>query len=83
MDIVGDTSNGTGPGSYAHRLNGDLSKKVANFRTLFAPNGNEADVAVSKELVLQVKERFENTVYGFFLDKRLVYPVNVYRFLEI
>lgn len=62
-------------GSYANRLNGDPSNKVANFRILIAPAGNWADIAVSKESILQVKERFNNTVYGFFLGKSDAYPV--------
>ncbi|GJW53757.1 hypothetical protein Tco_0097842 [Tanacetum coccineum] len=32
--------------------------------------GNEADVAISLTLVLEVNERFSNSVYGFFLGKR-------------
>ncbi|GJU28404.1 constans-like protein [Tanacetum coccineum] len=46
-DGTSDTLNGTGPCSYAKRLNGEPSKKVANFRTLIAPTENGADVAVS------------------------------------
>nr|GEU87632.1 hypothetical protein [Tanacetum cinerariifolium] len=49
------------------------SKKVANFHTLIAPNGNGPDEVVSLES--KVKERFENSVYGFFLGKRVTYPV--------
>ncbi|GJW43656.1 hypothetical protein Tco_0072455 [Tanacetum coccineum] len=49
--------------------------KVANFRRLVALTGNEVDVVVSLESVLEVKERFENYVYGFFLGKRVAYPV--------
>nr|GEZ45433.1 hypothetical protein [Tanacetum cinerariifolium] len=43
-------------------------KKVANFRTLIAPASNEADVVISLESILEVKERFEKSVYGFFLS---------------
>nr|GEU96179.1 serine/threonine protein kinase [Tanacetum cinerariifolium] len=46
--------------------NGEPSKKIANFRTLLAPASNEAHVVVPKRLVLEVKQIFENTVYGFF-----------------
>ena len=31
LDNAGDKWNGTGPSSYVDRLNGNLSKKVANF----------------------------------------------------
>ncbi|GJU83326.1 hypothetical protein Tco_1285691 [Tanacetum coccineum] len=61
--------------SYANLLNCEQSKKVANFRTLTAPSGNAADVAISLESVLEVKDRFENSVYGFFLGKRSLYLV--------
>ena len=61
--------------AYVAHFNGDSSKKFAEFCTLIAPAGNGVDVAVSKELDLQVKDRFENTLYGFFRGKRVAYPV--------
>ncbi|GJX96974.1 pathogenesis-related leaf protein 4-like protein [Tanacetum coccineum] len=39
----------TGPVSYATLLNDNASRKSVNFRTLLAPAGNGADVAISKE----------------------------------
>ncbi|PWA75187.1 zinc knuckle CX2CX4HX4C [Artemisia annua] len=50
-------------------------KKVANLCTLIVPASNGVDVAVSKESVLQVKECFEISIYGFFLGKRVSYPM--------
>ncbi|GJT44078.1 putative reverse transcriptase domain-containing protein [Tanacetum coccineum] len=64
--IKSDKLNDTWSRSYANLLNCEQSKKVANFRTLTAPSGNAADVAISLESVLEVKDRFENSVYGFF-----------------
>ncbi|GKB46970.1 RNA-directed DNA polymerase, eukaryota, reverse transcriptase zinc-binding domain protein [Tanacetum coccineum] len=52
-----------------------LVNKVAHFRTLIAPADNGADVFVSLESVLQVKEHFENRVYGFFRGKRVAYTL--------
>nr|GEW59628.1 hypothetical protein [Tanacetum cinerariifolium] len=54
---------------------GDDGKKAINFRTLIAPATNVAHVAISIKLVLEVRERFENSVYGFFQGKRVAYPV--------
>ncbi|GJS94177.1 RNA-directed DNA polymerase, eukaryota, reverse transcriptase zinc-binding domain protein [Tanacetum coccineum] len=45
--------------------------KSANFPTLIASAGNEVDVVVPLESVLEVKEHFENSVYRFFLGKRI------------
>nr|GEU35514.1 RNA-directed DNA polymerase, eukaryota, reverse transcriptase zinc-binding domain protein [Tanacetum cinerariifolium] len=54
---------------------GYTSQKSVTFRTLVTPAGNGADVVVSNESVSLVNERISNTVYRFFLDKRVAYPV--------
>ncbi|GJW13092.1 reverse transcriptase domain-containing protein [Tanacetum coccineum] len=46
--------------------------KFANFHTIVPPIGNGADVFISIESVLEVKEHFENFVYEFFLTKELL-----------
>ncbi|GKA58749.1 hypothetical protein Tco_0758062 [Tanacetum coccineum] len=51
------------------------SKKAMNFRTLFTPGGNGVDVVVPVESTIAISERFANTEYGFFLGKRVSYPV--------
>ncbi|GKC22676.1 hypothetical protein Tco_1024826, partial [Tanacetum coccineum] len=50
--------------------NGDLSRKGLNFRTLFTQAG---DVPLGSIRV--VSERYANSVYGFFLGKRVAYLV--------
>ncbi|GKD43600.1 retrovirus-related pol polyprotein from transposon TNT 1-94, partial [Tanacetum coccineum] len=40
-----------------------------------APGGNGIDVVVPVESIRTVSDRFANTVYGFFLRKRVAYPV--------
>ncbi|GKD52454.1 zinc finger, CCHC-type containing protein [Tanacetum coccineum] len=42
-----------------------------DFRTLLTPTGNGADADISLESVRAVSERFANTVYSFFLGKRV------------
>ncbi|GKB33152.1 hypothetical protein Tco_0872553 [Tanacetum coccineum] len=54
---------------------GDTSQKSVNFRTLINAGGNGADVVVSKESVGVVNEGLSNTMYMFFLDKRVACPV--------
>ncbi|GJY73886.1 putative reverse transcriptase domain-containing protein [Tanacetum coccineum] len=56
--------------SYVNLLNGEPSKKTVNFHSLVALAGNEADVAILLTLILEVNERFSNSVYRFFLGKR-------------
>ncbi|GKD33866.1 hypothetical protein Tco_1249375, partial [Tanacetum coccineum] len=53
----------------------DTSQKSVNFRTLINAGGNGADVVVSKESVGVVNEGLSNTMYMFFLDKRVACPV--------
>ena len=50
-------------------INSEPSKKIVNFRTLISRTGNEVDVTIPIKFVLEVKERFENYVYGLFLGK--------------
>ncbi|GKG37194.1 hypothetical protein Tco_0447367, partial [Tanacetum coccineum] len=54
---------------------GESSKKALNNRTLFTPGRNGIDVVVPVELIRAISERFANTAYGFFLGKRVGYPV--------
>ncbi|GKD19335.1 hypothetical protein Tco_1208493 [Tanacetum coccineum] len=56
----------SGPTLYAKLVTGEQSRKSMTFRTLFAPAGNGADVAISLESVRANSERVTNTVYGFF-----------------
>ncbi|GKC97825.1 putative reverse transcriptase domain-containing protein, partial [Tanacetum coccineum] len=61
--------------SFATLLKGELIRKGLNFRTLITHAGNEADVAVSLESIRVVSEQYVNSAYGFFLGKRVAYPV--------
>ncbi|GKE49921.1 hypothetical protein Tco_1481179 [Tanacetum coccineum] len=56
-------------------VTGEPSRKSVNFRTLLALKANGADVAISLESVRAVSEHFDNTVYGFFWGKWVVYPM--------
>ncbi|GKA28065.1 retrovirus-related pol polyprotein from transposon TNT 1-94 [Tanacetum coccineum] len=69
------TTNIMGPGSFAKFLKGKLSRKSINFLTLVAPASNGADIAISMKSVRIVHERICNTMYGFFLGKRVAYLV--------
>ncbi|GJY99142.1 DNA helicase [Tanacetum coccineum] len=61
--------------SYVNLLNREPSRKILNFRTLVATAGNADDVVNSLTSVYEVNERFINSLYGFFLGKRMAYPV--------
>ncbi|GJT80281.1 hypothetical protein Tco_1054623 [Tanacetum coccineum] len=69
------TANDKGPLLFAKLVSGEPSRKLANFCTLLWPTDNGADVVVSLEFVRAISERFANSVYGFFLGKRIAYPV--------
>ncbi|GJV73133.1 putative reverse transcriptase domain-containing protein [Tanacetum coccineum] len=66
--------NTPGKSSYAN-VTGKLSRKKLNIRTLFTPGGNGIDVVVPVESIRAISDRFANTAYGFFLGKRVAYPV--------
>nr|GEW04801.1 hypothetical protein [Tanacetum cinerariifolium] len=67
-----DPNKGT---SYANLFTGESSRKSVNFRTLITPVGNGIDVVVPMESIRAISERFVNTACGFFLRKRVAYPV--------
>ncbi|GJX69155.1 beta-caryophyllene synthase [Tanacetum coccineum] len=68
------TGNAPGKSSYAN-VTGKLSGKKLNISTLFTPGANEIDVVVSVGFIRAISDRFANTAYGFFLGKRVAYPV--------
>ncbi|GJZ68264.1 hypothetical protein Tco_0631504 [Tanacetum coccineum] len=80
MNNVGTTAiptmvgNTPGMSSYAN-ITGEPSRKALNFHILFTPGGNGVDVVVPVESIRAISERFANTAYGFFLGKRVAYPV--------
>ncbi|GJZ72885.1 cytokinin dehydrogenase 3-like protein [Tanacetum coccineum] len=60
--------------SYATATGKPSGKKV-NVRTLYTPGGNGIDVVVLVDSIRAISERFANTAYGFFLGKKVAYPV--------
>ncbi|GKD74226.1 reverse transcriptase domain-containing protein, partial [Tanacetum coccineum] len=60
--------------SYA-KVTGEPSRKSVNFLTLITSAGNRVDVVVLLESIRAISERFINTAYGFFLGKRMAYPI--------
>nr|GEV35405.1 hypothetical protein [Tanacetum cinerariifolium] len=55
--------------SYAN-ITGTPSGKKVNIHALFTPRGNGIDVVVPVDSIRAISERFANTAYGFFLEKR-------------
>ncbi|GKC07070.1 retrovirus-related pol polyprotein from transposon TNT 1-94, partial [Tanacetum coccineum] len=68
------TGNAPGKPSYA-TATGKTSGKKVNVRTLYTPKGNVIDVVILVDSICAVSERFANTAYGFFLGKKVAYPV--------
>ncbi|GJR01896.1 putative reverse transcriptase domain-containing protein [Tanacetum coccineum] len=70
------TSAGNTPGKSSYvNVTGKPSEKKLIFHTLFTPGGNGIDVVVLVESIRTISERFANTAHGFFLEKRVAYPV--------
>ncbi|GJR41701.1 WAT1-related protein [Tanacetum coccineum] len=59
--------NKSGPTVYAKLVTGEPSRKIVNFRTLLAPAGKGAHVAISLEPFQAISEHFANTVMVSFL----------------
>ncbi|GJR87365.1 zinc finger, CCHC-type containing protein [Tanacetum coccineum] len=74
MPVTTLAGNAPGKSSYAN-VTGKPSGKKLNIHTLFTPRSNGIDVVVSVESIRAISERFANTTYGFFLGKRVAYPV--------
>ncbi|GJZ02973.1 hypothetical protein Tco_0520934 [Tanacetum coccineum] len=77
MSVTTSAGDALGKSSYAN-VTGKLSGKKLNIRTLFTPGGgggNGIDVVIAVESIRAISERFANTTYGFFLGKRVAYPV--------
>ncbi|GJS86956.1 hypothetical protein Tco_0769592 [Tanacetum coccineum] len=67
-----DPNKGT---CYANLFTCESTRKALNFQILFTPRANGVDVVVSVESIRAINEQFFNTAYGFFLGKRVSYPV--------
>ncbi|GJZ49981.1 hypothetical protein Tco_0604171 [Tanacetum coccineum] len=76
LPTQGSTPAGNTPGmSLYANVTSVPSRKALNIHTLYTPGGNGVDVVVPVESIRAVSERFANTSYGFFLGKRMAYPV--------
>ncbi|GKC47658.1 retrotransposon protein, putative, ty1-copia subclass [Tanacetum coccineum] len=72
--VTNMAGNAPSKSSYAN-ITGKPSRKKVNVRTLFTPRGNGIDVVVLVDSIRAISERFANTAYGFFLGKKVAYPV--------
>ncbi|GJR35201.1 zinc knuckle CX2CX4HX4C containing protein [Tanacetum coccineum] len=70
------------PTSYAGAAganNKDQPKVMSNFRHLVAYLVfNGVDISIPRKVVEKVSSRFENTLYGYFIGKRMAFPVVEY-----
>ncbi|GJY74091.1 putative reverse transcriptase domain-containing protein, partial [Tanacetum coccineum] len=76
LPTQGTTTAGTTPdkSSYAN-VTGTPSGTKVNFRYFVYTRGNGIDVVVPVESIRAISKRFANTAYGFFLGKRVAYPM--------
>ncbi|GKE96705.1 hypothetical protein Tco_1581560 [Tanacetum coccineum] len=78
LPILGTTTAGNNLGKFSYaNVTGKPSGTKVNFRTLFTPGRgcNGIDVVVPVESIRAISERFANTAYGFFLGKKVAYPI--------
>ncbi|XP_022014922.1 uncharacterized protein LOC110914438 [Helianthus annuus] len=77
-DDMGESEPGTNPlkKSYASVAETGTSNKKINFWILKSDTKVEgADVVIPAASVKKVQNRFTNTIYGYFLGKRLPFPI--------
>ncbi|GJW67233.1 cytokinin dehydrogenase 3-like protein [Tanacetum coccineum] len=74
MPVTTTAGNAPGKSSYAN-ITGKPSGKKVNVHTLFTPGGNGIDVVVPVDSIHAISERFANTAYGYFMGKKVAYPV--------
>ncbi|GJU86580.1 zinc finger, CCHC-type containing protein [Tanacetum coccineum] len=74
MPVTNTADNAPSKSSYANITSKPSGKKV-NVHTLFTPGCNRIDVVVSVDSIRAISKRFANTAYGFFLGKKVAYPV--------
>lgn len=74
--IVCNNQEGNGLDS----LRSESSNVKANFRYMEVPTSNDEGIkfCMPVQVVNEVQTRFENTLYGYFIGKRLAYPVVEY-----
>ncbi|GJR83017.1 LURP-one-related 5-like protein [Tanacetum coccineum] len=60
---------------YAMVLTADANPHIVNFHALEVPSTDGADVAIPMSSALEINQRLENTVGGYFLGKRVAHPV--------
>ncbi|GKE33797.1 high affinity nitrate transporter 2.4-like protein, partial [Tanacetum coccineum] len=76
LDLYKPCNNSLGVSNLYANVTSKPSRNSMNFRTLFTPVGNGVGVVVPIESIRAISEWFANTTYGFFLRKRVAYPVD-------
>ena len=73
------TTNATQPTSYANATSSTNKKGKANFRPLETENVMEdVELAIPLKVVEDISTRFDYTLYGYFIGKRVAFPVVEY-----
>ncbi|GKB59409.1 retrotransposon protein, putative, ty1-copia subclass [Tanacetum coccineum] len=73
-EVTTSAGNAPSKSSYANVTSKPSGKKL-NICTLFTLRGSGIDMFVLVESIQAISDRFANTTYGFFLGKRVAYPV--------
>ena len=72
-------TNATKPASYANATSSNNKKGKANFRPLETENVMEdVELAIPLKVVEDISTRFDYTLYGYFIGKRVAFPVVEY-----
>ena len=69
-------NNDLKPVSFAQVVRKDQESNKVNFRLIHSEcKIDGVDLVLPKESILQISDRFANTLYGYFVGKRLAFPI--------
>ncbi|GKB77942.1 zinc finger, CCHC-type containing protein [Tanacetum coccineum] len=76
LSTLVSTMAGNAPSKSSHaNITSKPSLKKVDVHTLFTHGGNGIDMVVPVDSIRAISERFDTTTYGFFLGKKVAYPV--------
>lgn len=75
VDDSGEKANDNSLSSFTDVLNVNRNKKQDNFRVLTTPASSKCKVVIPRSSVDEVSGRLTNSLYGYFIDKRVTFLV--------
>ena len=77
LHMVRESNTEGNTNSYANILNSEKVQPKVNFRKIdaTAPVNGDFEAMIPKSSVMEVNERLSNSIFGYFIGKRLAFPL--------